>query len=399
MITTLLLAIFWVGVLGTAYAYLVFPMLSALLARERRRPAGGSGPHASPPGVTVLIPAHNEEASLAGKIRNTFDLDYPRRLLEVTIVSDGSTDGTNAIARSFASDGVQLLVQERQTGKTAGLNRAVASAHGEILVFTDANALYDRDAIRRLTGWFADPRVGLVTGYTKYRLTGTGDVTEVTNAYTLLERVIKRAESRSGCCVGADGAIFAMRRSLYRPLRHDDINDFVLPLQVIEQGFRCVFDEHAFCSENPGEGLETEFRRQSRIANRTLLALWRHGHLLNPIRFPKFAFCLFSHKVVRFLVPLLLILSGVSALPLALLRGGPYVLAAIAAVLAALLATRGGAALASAASRFRPARILHFVHVFLRMNLALLDGWRKFVTGRRDVTWQPDRSVKAAEGA
>jgi cellulose synthase/poly-beta-1,6-N-acetylglucosamine synthase-like glycosyltransferase len=399
ILTTALAAAFWLGVLGTLYAYVGLPVLSVLLARSRRKSTGGPGPAPGTPGVTVIIPAYNEEASIGAKLRNTLEADYPRHLLDVTVVSDGSTDRTDAIARSFETEGIQLIVQEQRTGKTAGLNRAVASARGEILVFTDANAAYSPDTIRRLTEPFGNAQVGLVTGYTRYRLTGTGDVAEVTNVYTSLERLIKRAESRWGCCAGADGAIFAMRRSLYRTLRDDDINDFVLPLQVIEQGYHGVFEEDAYCSENPGASLETEFRRQSRIANRTLRALWRHVHLLNPFRFPAFAFFLFSHKVARFLVPIFLILSGLSALLLAVVSGGLYIPAAIGFLLGAALTAHAGATLESLAGRFGLARSVHFVHAFLRMNLALLDGWRKFVTGRREITWQPDRSAKAAEGA
>jgi cellulose synthase/poly-beta-1,6-N-acetylglucosamine synthase-like glycosyltransferase len=253
-------------------------------------------------------------------------------------------------------------------------------ARGDLVVFTDANASYSPSMLATLVRYFENPRIGLISGYTKYTMTEAGHVADATNAYTALERVIKRGESRWGCCVGADGAIFAMRRSLYRTLRDDDINDFVLPLAVIDQGHECVFAEDAFCSEHPGKDLESEFRRQSRITNRTLRALWRHAHLLNLFRFPRFAFFLFSHKVARFLVPVALVPSTIALAWLAP-RGGVYGAAAIAALLALALAT------------LSRTRALQFVNVFLTMNLAMLDGWRRFLTGRADITWQHDRSV------
>ncbi|OLE17272.1 MAG: hypothetical protein AUI36_36530 [Cyanobacteria bacterium 13_1_40CM_2_61_4] len=149
--------------------------------------------------MTIIVPAYNEEQSVASKIRNVLVAEYPRALVEVLVVSDASTDRTNDIARSFEKDGVRLIVQERRRGKTAGLNRAVELARGSIVVFTDANATYAPEALGTLAGYFSDPSIGLVTGYTEYATTNNGAVAEATNAYTSLERVIKRAESRWGC--------------------------------------------------------------------------------------------------------------------------------------------------------------------------------------------------------
>jgi cellulose synthase/poly-beta-1,6-N-acetylglucosamine synthase-like glycosyltransferase len=340
--------------------------------------------------VSVIVPAYNEERNIGARIANVLASDYPRDLLDVIVVSDASTDRTNEIARGFEPDGVRLIVQERRRGKTAGLNRAVGIARGDIVVFTDANAVYAPETIRTLVSYFDDAGTGLVSGYTRYTVNAAGEVADATNAYTSLERTIKRAESRWGCCVGADGAIFAMRRSLYRTLRDDDINDLVLPLSVIDQGFRCLLAEDAFCSENAGENLESEFRRQSRITNRSLRAIWRRLHLLDPIRFPAFSFFLLSHKVLRFMTPLFL---AMSALALAVLAAGDVRYRAVALVMAL-----GGALVLAASrrgllSRQRFLKPLLFAHVFLTMNLAMLHGWWKFVSGHAEVTWQHDRAL------
>jgi cellulose synthase/poly-beta-1,6-N-acetylglucosamine synthase-like glycosyltransferase len=338
--------------------------------------------------VTVIIPAYNEERSLDAKLRNVLATDYPSDRLEVIVVSDASTDRTNDIARSFADRGVQLLVQERRHGKSAGLNEAMKMSRGEVIVFTDANAMYSPSTIPTLVRYFDRPHIGLVSGYTRYVAADRQDVAETTNVYTSLERVIKGAESRWGCCVGADGAIFAMRRTLFRPLRHDDINDLVLPLGVIEQGYECVLAGDAYCIEQPGTTLDSEYRRQSRITNRTLRALWRHIGLLNPMRFGRFSFFLFSHKVVRFLVPIFLVIAFAALLLLARVHQVYLVAAALVSL---------GLAAAVGLSRRRtpwslPARLLSTMGVFLTINAAVLEGWWTFLRGRREVVWQHDRS-------
>ena len=186
--------------------------------------------------------------------------------------------------------------------------------------------------------------------------------------------------------MGADGAIFAMRRTLYRTLRDDDINDFVLPLGVIERGFQCVFAEDAVCSESPGQDLESEFRRQSRITNRTLRALWRNRQLLNPLRYPVFSFFLFSHKVMRFLVPLFLASAAVSLVALAPTQTA-YLVAGVGMMLAVTLAL---------VSKLFPGAPspgpLGFLLAFLTINMAMLNGWSKFLLGASDVTWQHHRA-------
>jgi cellulose synthase/poly-beta-1,6-N-acetylglucosamine synthase-like glycosyltransferase len=380
---------------GALYAYIAFPAIAAVMSRAAgpratRRGAMSADQSAADvtPPVTVIIPAYNEERSLDAKIRNVLATDYPSDRLDVVVVSDASTDRTNDIARSFADRGVRLVVQERRSGKSAGLNQAMALSRGEIVVFTDANAMYSASTIPALVKYFARPRIGLVTGYTRYVAVDREDVAETTNVYTSLERVIKSAESRWGCCVGADGAIFAMRRSLFRPLRHDDINDLVLPLGVIEQGYECVLAADAYCTEQPGSSLDSEYRRQSRITNRTLGALWRHIGLLNPVRFGRFSFFLFSHKVVRFLVPIFLVTAFVALVLLAPVHQVYLVAAALVSL---------GLAAAVGLSRRRrrwtaPARLLSTMGVFLTINAAVLEGWWTFLRGRREVVWQHDRS-------
>jgi cellulose synthase/poly-beta-1,6-N-acetylglucosamine synthase-like glycosyltransferase len=390
-----LAAIFWGGLAAAVYSYAAFPALAAVVGAGKRRLPASNRNLDEPNAVTIIIPAYNEERHLETKIRNTLSGNYPQDLLEVLVVSDASTDRTNEIAAGFEDAGVRLIVQERRRGKTAGLNRAMTVATGSLVVFTDANAIYPADAIENLVAYFDDPRVGLVSGYTKYTSSTNNETTEGTNVYTSLERVIKRTESLWGCCVGADGAIFAMRRSLYRTLRDDDINDFVLPLVVIDSGYRCLLAEDAYCLESPGQNLQSEFRRQSRITNRTIRAIWRHKRLLNPIQFPAFSFFLFSHKLLRLLAPVLLIASTM-ALVFLVPTGGVYPWLAGMAMIPALslVLERAKPSLLSSGGLGRFRRVLNMLVV---TNLAILHGWWRFVLRDSETTWQPDRAVQAGE--
>ena len=388
-----LITIVALGVAAALYAYLGFPLVAAFLGavcpraravvdrRQLRRP------------VTVIISAFNEEETIAEKLRNVLESDYPREQLDVLVVSDASTDRTNEIVRSFESDRVRLLAQQERHGKSIGLNHAMALARGDLVVFTDANATFAPETIPRLVRYFVDPAVGLVTGYTRYVTRSSREVANVTNLYTSLERMIKTAESRWGCCVGADGAVFAIRRRLFRPLRYDDINDFVIPLDVIAQGAECVFASDASCSEPTGSSVGSEFRRQARITNRTLRALWRHLGLLNVFRFGLFSFFLFSHKIVRFLVPVLLTCSLVA---LMLLAAWAVPWLAVTVVLAS------GAALAMwkrlpavPTSWAFLARAIKMFSIAMTMHAAALQGWWHFLNGRRDVVWQHDRVAQS----
>lgn len=391
---TAVAAVFWIGIAATLYAYVVFPGLLWMIARRRCVRGAAEGSRTSQPPVTVIIPAFNEEEHLATRILNVLAADYPRELLDVVVVSDASTDRTNEIAAGFADQGVRLVVQERRRGKTAGLNRVMAVARGDVVVFTDANTSFPAEAIGTLVSYFADATVGLVSGFTKYMVTTSGELAEASNAYTSLERAIKRAESCWGMCVGADGAIFAMRRSLYRTLRDDDINDFVLPLSVIDQGYKCLLADDAYCAESTGKSVQSEFRRQSRIVNRSLRAIWRNLHLLNPLRFPLFSFFLFSHKVARLLVPLFLAISLV-ALAILGLGGGVY--RWLAAATAGLVLAAAWSRMSSASESLPFGRVLRLADILMVTNLAVLHGWWRFLTGHSEVTWQHDRTLPVRE--
>jgi cellulose synthase/poly-beta-1,6-N-acetylglucosamine synthase-like glycosyltransferase len=366
------------------YPYVVYPVLLKLLSFFRHMPILIKE---STPRVTVIISAFNEEDVIAKKIENTLALDYPKENLEIIVVSDNSTDRTDEIVKRYESRGVILLSQPVRRGKTAGLNDAVRNARGKILVFSDADSMYESNALKIISGAVAsDRRIGLVTGSTNYVSEGQGKMVVTTGIYARLERFIKKHESLVGSCVGADGAIFGMRKSLYKPLQDDDINDLVLPLKVVKQGRRVVLLEQLTCTEAPAADESGEFKRQVRITNRTLRALFRHAELMNVIKFPLFSFEVVSHKMLKLSAPFFML----SLLPLNFLlldQGRGYYAFFIAQVacyglcLLRLLRDRGG----------KKHALFGFIYHFIMVNVSILVGWIKFVTGKKSVVWNPQR--------
>ena len=252
------------------------------------------------PQVTVLIPAYNEAACIAATIQNKLDQDYPATRLQIIVVSDASSDATDSIVASYAACGVELLRQTTRQGKAAALNEAVRRARGEILVFSDANSAFAPDAVRRLVENFADPRVGYVTGQLHYthaeQTSGRGS-----DAYMRYENWLRRLETRVDSVIGVNGGVDAMRRSLYADVPADQITDFVLPLQVIAAGFRVVFDERARSRERANQEMGSEFRMRVRVALRALRGMVYARGALSFVRSPLPAFCILSHKILRYL--------------------------------------------------------------------------------------------------
>lgn len=382
-------ATFWASLLAILYAYAGYPALLWLMTRfvapARSADAGQANPL---PSVTLIISAYNEEKVIGEKIENTLALDYPPELLEIVVASDGSSDRTCEFVTAYAPRGVVLRHYAGRIGKTACLNRTVPLAAGSIVAFSDANSTYERGALRALVRPFQDDTVGFVTGWTRY---GSGEERAAGNSpgigiYSMLELITKKLESRLGSCIGADGAIFAIRKALYRPLAAHDINDLVIPLAINQQGYRGVLQPEAVCFEKDAGSPKGEFRRQVRITSRTIRALMNYRQLLNPFRFGLLAFEIFSHKVCKFLVPLFLLALLVANLLLA--EGGGFYLATLISQ-GVFYAGAGGAAFLSSAGL--PARLAETARTFVVVNAAIAVAWVKYFQGETFTTWSPTK--------
>ena len=369
---------FWVFLFMTLYPYFIFPLLVIGWSRIKGR---RWDQEEKTPFISLIISVYNEEKIIRKKIENALALDYQEDMFEILVVSDGSTDKTDHIVSSFNDIRVVLEAYER-AGKTACLNRVVSEAKGEILVFTDANSMFPHSALKNIARNFSDMEIGLVTGWTKYRHHDSEEG-EASGIYARLEKSTKEAESLISSCVGADGAIFAIRKELYHDLEYYDINDFVIPLHVLGQNRRVILDPDVYCLEEPSGGAKTEFRRQARITNRTLGAIRRNVTFLNPLQFGSFAFFLLSHKVLRFMVPLFAV--SLFLTNLTLLSTSPFYL--LMFVLLCLFILVGMVGLLNLVQL----RAVTMIATFLLTNLAQLVGWFRFVTGRTDTLWTPQR--------
>jgi cellulose synthase/poly-beta-1,6-N-acetylglucosamine synthase-like glycosyltransferase len=346
------------------------------------------------PSVTLLISAFNESQVIAAKLENALALEYPRDRLEIMVISDGSDDGTDEIVQRFSPRGARLLRQEPRMGKTAGLNLGVSEARGQILVFSDANAMYQPDAVRRLVRHFSSPQVGYVVGNARYYEKGTESYSAQSEGlYWKLETYLKKKESIFGSVIGGDGAIYAIRRELYSPLLPTDINDFLNPLQIVTRGYSGVFESAAVCYEEAAENFSQEYRRKVRIISRSLNALRRVPEVLNPLRHTRHWFLLVSHKVLRWFAPFLMILC--LAASLALWRFPLYKGAALLQVAFYLVALLGW--------KWRPAnkmgKPLALAFYFCMVNLASLVGCVRCFRGDLSGKWAPPRQQKVENQA
>jgi cellulose synthase/poly-beta-1,6-N-acetylglucosamine synthase-like glycosyltransferase len=376
--------VFWTLVFVTGYVYFGYPALLFVLARGARHKRLYE--ESEPPPVTLLISAFNEEDCIADKLDNSLLLDYPKELLEIIVISDASDDRTDDIVRGYADRGIKLLRMEDRGGKTLGLNAGVEKAQGAVIVFSDANAMYLEDAVRSLVAPYADETIGAVIGESTY-IEPDDDSGRSESLYWRYETAIKRYESEVGSVVGGDGAIYSVRKELFRPMSADALSDFVNPLQVVEQGRRCVYEPRAISVEEVAGSFEKEFKRKVRIVNRAWRAVWRLRGMLNPIRHGAFSLRLWSHKVLRWLVPFMLV--GAFVLNLALVNQSPiYKATLLLQIIFYALAVVGFLN----RGRDKQPAVLHVPFYFCLVNYASALGLIEGIFGKSYVTWTTART-------
>lgn len=307
--------LFFVSIALLFYIYLGYPLLLQLLASSSstaspltniieppsNKPGTGETDY---PSISILIAAFNEEDCIAETLRNKLSLDYPHDKFEILVISDASDDATDALVQQVAKEStisVQLIRQQQRQGKTAGLNRLVEQAKGELLVFSDANSIYHRSALIALSECFNAADVGYVTGKMIYTQDDGSVVGDGCSQYMHYENWLRQQETQVASVVGVDGGIDAMRRALYSKLEADQLPDFVQPLKVIEQGYRVIYTPNALLYEKALVKSEQEFAMRVRVSLRALWALHDMQHLLNPLQYGLFAVQLCSHKLLRYL--------------------------------------------------------------------------------------------------
>jgi cellulose synthase/poly-beta-1,6-N-acetylglucosamine synthase-like glycosyltransferase len=383
-------ALFWLLLAGVGYAYAGYPALlwlAVALGGRRPAPPAAFDPAAAPP-VAVLVPAHNEEAVLRGRLENLLALRYPPGRLAIIVGSDASTDTTAAVARSLGDPRIRVVDAARRRGKTALLNDLLELVTADLVVFTDANARFDPDALRHLVAPFARPQVGCVVGELVYVNRDDPGVRAGEGLYWRLENAVKDLEGRLGGTLVATGAIYAMRRRLCRPLPPSVSDDSLNPLLVLAAGHEVVVERRARAFEKAATSLREEFERKARMVTRQLAAYAHLRYFLSPCR-PLLAARLASHKLLRWLVPFLLL--GALAVSLALADRWPYRAAPLAAGLGALAFAVG----AAARRRGRPVPFpLRLWVYFCVVNAAAARGVVDFLRGRRRAVWAASATTR-----
>jgi cellulose synthase/poly-beta-1,6-N-acetylglucosamine synthase-like glycosyltransferase len=373
-------AIFIVSASLLIYHYALYPALVVALARLVR--AQSADTPAAPPRVSFIVAAYNEERVIAAKLRNTLALEYPRESLEIIVVSDGSDDATERIASAFARQGVISLHDPRRRGKTAALNRAVKHASGDIVIFSDANNEFSHGAIGHLVRHFADRRVGGVCGAKRIKPSGDRESSVGDGLYWQYESAVKFAESALGTITNADGEIFAVRRDLYRNVPEGVINDDAqITLDLVGQGYRVMYEPQAQSYEFASIRIRDDFQVKARMVAGGFQTLCQNASALFPLR-SWFAWAFFSHKTLRWLSPVFLILVLATS---AALTSKPLFQAAFAAQLGFYgLAAAGFVQI----KRGKAPAVTYVPFYFTAMNLAALWGLFRFLGRSQTVQWR-----------
>jgi cellulose synthase/poly-beta-1,6-N-acetylglucosamine synthase-like glycosyltransferase len=411
-VRTALEILFWASAALIVWTQIGYALLVALLARifaqappaalatrERhtRRPVrAGANPHrragtselgsadddGEAPFVSLIVAAHDEQEVIGAKVQNALTLDYPRELLELIVACDGCADATAEKARAAGAD---LVLELPRGGKIAAQDAAVERARGQIVAFSDANALWQADALRELVGAFEDPRVGYVCGRVRFVQPAEGaQATNQEDVYWRYEMALRARESRLSSVTAGNGAIYATRRESYIVVDPIMGHDLSFPFNMVKRGWRAVEAPSARATEKMVPSIEGEWRRKRRMMSHTWPIVVRGG-MLSPRGYPlSYAMMIFSHRILRYLTPFLhALVFGASAVLAALGAGTLYTV-----VLALQLALLGAALLAKALPA-RPLLIARYYVLTAASPAAGLWDWLRYGTA---ASWE------AAEG-
>jgi cellulose synthase/poly-beta-1,6-N-acetylglucosamine synthase-like glycosyltransferase len=377
---------FWICIFLLIYPYSIYPLLLTIFSRLKKQNITPLDRELYQPEVTLIISAHNEESVIKEKLENTLSINYPGEKFEIIVVSDASTDKTDDIVSqwSAAHPNFKLIRQEQRLGKTSGLNLAVPRAQGEIIVFSDANAIYHNNSINELVKYFGDPQVGYVMGAALYN-SDKNPSSKSEGLYWKFELFVKKLETKYHSVVGGDGAIYAIRKELFWELDKDDINDFVNPLQIVSKDYRGIFNPDAICFEDSAGDFKKEFKRKRRIVNRSWRAVRKYFNWFDVRRHFPFLFELFSHKIVRWYSFPILLLAFISNLLIAVFTAAPFYVATLIGMVAFGILTLLG--LRYNISNKKMPKVIYLPYYYSFVHVAAVMGIIDEARGIRHTTW------------
>lgn len=371
--------LFWLSAGLVVYTYFGYPLALWACSSLRGRPVRRAEFF---PRVSIIIAARNEVAKIRQKIEHTLTLDYPADRLEILVASDASDDATDAIVQEYAGRHVRLVRSPNRKGKEHVQGLAVAVATGEVFVFTDAATVLEPRALQNLMGNFADPSVGAVS--TEDLIVDVHGNPTAEGLYVRYEMWVRRLESRFYSIVGLSGSCFAIRKELCTDWSPVLASDFMGALRAARGGYRSITDPTALGRFVALASNKAETRRKLRTFLRGITVLMANAELLNPFRYGRFAFQLASHKLLRFVVPFLLL--NILGTSLSLSHEPRYGAIAIAQVAFYLVACAGGVV-----DSLQQSRLVRTIHFFTMVQCAMLFAWVRYVLGHRQVTWEPSR--------
>lgn len=375
--------LFFINLILLIYVYLGYPLILAIWSRFLTKATCDQQENYEPH-ISIMISAFNEESCIENTISNKLGLDYPQDKLELIVISDSSSDATDEIVRGFEDPRIKFFRQSPRQGKSAALNIAESHASGEILIFSDANSVYQTDALKKLVRRFSDPEIGYVTGKMIYTTLDGSVIGDGCDAYMKYENYLREHESKIGSIVGVDGGIDAMRKEIFTKLNADQLPDFVQPLNVIRKGYRVVYEPEAVLRENALTQQSSEYKMRVRVTLRALWAIFEMKFLLNPLNYPQFSWQLWTHKVLRYLAwfPIMVVfLTNV------FLVGDSFLLTFL------MLGQMVFYSLAFAGYKKRNQSDCPLIYVapyyFLLINLAAFHAFLQFIRGKKQVLWTP----------
>ena len=375
---------FWLLLLAvsagiTIYSYALYPALLWIVSKVRRRHGVRATEPAEWPPVTITLPAYNAQETLRPVLEALVRTDYPADRRQILVVSDGSTDGTDDLVREYAAQGVELLRIEGRLGKTEIENRAFASIRGEIVVNTDASVTIDPQAVKKLVAALGDPDVGVASArdISVASVGAKGHASEA--AYVGYEMWIRDLETAAEGIIGSSGCLYAVRAPLHRrELQGHLSRDFSSALWARLNGARAVSVRDAICFVPRAANMRIEFRRKIRTMSRGIQTLFYHGQLLDPFRYGLFAWFLWSHKLVRWLVPMALVTGAIAVVVLS--RAGR-----VAVVAGLVLAAVGW----WWPQNGRAPKLASVAAYFVSGSVAGLVAWKRALMREGAAVWEP----------
>lgn len=372
--------LFWLSLLGIIYAYFGYPVVlaiwgtfvSALPAKEE------DGFY---PDISIIIPAYNEEAVIEKKIENTLALKYPKEKVELIVVSDGSSDNTNSIVSELAKKhGFHFIEVSERQGKANAVNTGLSAATSDIIIFSDSSIMLDSTALEEIVKGFSDKKVGLISGEDHIPDDDGGE-----GLYGKYELFLRNQESKIGSIVGASGSFYAQRKELCLPFMEGLAPDFLSVLNTVEKGYRAITEPCAFGTMSALKSTKDEFRRKTRTLIRGMTTLWHKRKLMSLVKYKGFAVVLISHKLLRWLVPIFMLV--VFFTNMFLLGSFFYINVFLMQIVFYSIAVAAWKEVGNISEKVYGKIPLYFCSV----NYAIFYAWFKYILGARQEIWEPTK--------